>query len=323
MTNLPAKADPQLPALPTVTHDDLVAAFLRQRSPNTTKAYKRDLVTFRDWLSADTIEVATRALLEGGHGQANMAAMHYKQHLVEEGLAANTINRKLTALRSLVSLANRLGVVPWVLSVDNLPTQNYRDTSGPGLDGFKKMLAKLGEREDVQKTRRDRSMVHLLFGLGLRRFEVVALDMGDIDFGKNRVRIRGKGRTQHEYMTMSGSVSRVLADWIEMRGPDPGALFYSLDPAGKGDGRLTGRSLHRIVRRLGHQCGIDVWPHGLRHTAITAALDATNGDVRSVQRFSRHRHIQTLVTYDDNRQDLGGHVADLISDKLSEDIDAA
>jgi integrase/recombinase XerC len=320
MSDLPATtSEPQLPALPKVTHSALVAAFLNQRNANTAKAYRRDLISFRDWLDADTIEDATRALLEAEHGQANMTAMHYKQHLVEEGFAANTINRKLTALRSLVNLANRLGVVPWSLSVDNLPTQNYRDTSGPGIEGYKKLLAKLAECDDVQKTRRDRAMINLLFGLALRRFEVVSLDMADVDFVRTRLRIRGKGRTQDEYVKLSPSVSRALADWIDMRGSDPGALFYSLDPAGKGDGRLTGKSLHRLVRRLGHQCNIDVWPHGLRHAAITAALDATDGNVRSVQRFSRHKSVQTVITYDDNRQDLGGQVADLISDKLGED----
>lgn len=324
MTDLPATSGPQLPASTKITHRELVDAFLRRKSPNTTAAYRRDLEQFREWIGADTLEQAAKALLTAEHGQANLAALRWKQHLVEEGLAVNTINRRLAALRSMVELANRIGMVPWTLSVDNLPTTKYRDTSGPGVDGFKQMLAKLDEREDNLKTRRDRAMVHLLFGLALRRFEVVALDVDDVDFVRSRLRITGKGRHgQTEYMTLSPTVARHLADWLDIRGHDPGALFVSLDPAGKGDGRLTGKSLHRIVRSLGHACNLDVWPHGLRHAAITAALDATDGDVRKVQRFSRHKKVETVLTYDDNRQDFGGQVADLLSDKLAEGGDDA
>jgi integrase/recombinase XerC len=64
-----------------------------------------------------------------------------------------------------------------------------------------------------------------------------------------------------------------------------------------------------MIRGLGADLGIKVWPHGLRHAAITEALDLTGGDVRKVKRFSRHRDLQTLVVYDDNRVDLGGEVA--------------
>ncbi len=50
-------------------------------------------------------------------------------------------------------------------------------------------------------------------------------------------------------------------------------------------------------------------PHGLRHAAITEALELTSGDGRAVQRFSRHRDVRTIERYDDSRQDLAGEVA--------------
>ncbi len=59
--------------------------------------------------------------------------------------------------------------------------------------------------------------------------------------------------------------------------------------------------------------GLKTWPHGLRHAAITEALDLTGGDVRKVQRFSRHRDLQTLTIYDDNRVDLAGEVSKLVA----------
>jgi integrase/recombinase XerC len=57
------------------------------------------------------------------------------------------------------------------------------------------------------------------------------------------------------------------------------------------------------------ETGAKVRPHGIRHTAITAALDTTRGDVRRVRAFSRHANVQTLLVYDDARNDHVGTVA--------------
>ena len=69
----------------------------------------------------------------------------------------------------------------------------------------------------------------------------------------------------------------------------------------------------RLVAAVGREVGLEVRPHGLRHAAITAALDATGGDLRKVARFSRHLDIRVLNHYYDNREDLGGEVARLVA----------
>jgi len=107
-----------------------------------------------------------------------------------------------------------------------------------------------------------------------------------------------------------------LAAWVAVRGAQPGPLFTSLDRATKGQHRLTGTGLYKLVVALGKEAGLKVRPHGLRHAAITLALDATAGDVRKVQRFSRHRDLRVLTIYDDSRLDLAGEVASLVSDLL-------
>jgi integrase/recombinase XerC len=104
-----------------------------------------------------------------------------------------------------------------------------------------------------------------------------------------------------------------LADWIAVRGPEPGPLFVRLDN-GRGDcclDRLTGDSVNRMVRRAAKDAGIErpVRAHGLRHQGITRALDLTDGDVRKVKKFSRHAKYETLAMYDDNRQDEAGKIA--------------
>lgn len=105
-----------------------------------------------------------------------------------------------------------------------------------------------------------------------------------------------------------------LEAWVAVRGPEPGPLFVNFDRAGKGGGRLSGRSVARVVAALGAEAGLGgVRPHGLRHAAITAALDATGGDVRTVQRYSRHAKLETVLLYDDSRRDAAGEVAQLVA----------
>jgi integrase/recombinase XerC len=95
----------------------------------------------------------------------------------------------------------------------------------------------------------------------------------------------------------------------------PGPLFLNVDRARKGE-RLTGRSVGRMLAKLGKRLGITVRPHGLQHASITDALDSTNGNIRVVQRFSRHRDLRVLTWYDDNRRDLGGEVARLVAKRV-------
>jgi integrase/recombinase XerC len=68
-----------------------------------------------------------------------------------------------------------------------------------------------------------------------------------------------------------------------------------------------------MVAKWGTKIGLRLTAHQLRHAAITHALDATNGDVRAVARFSGHRQLQTLVVYDDNRTDLAAEISRIIA----------
>jgi integrase/recombinase XerC len=285
----------------------LVEAFLSGRNPRTLDAYRKDLEDFRAYVGAPTPHAAAAVLFGGSQGEANGLALGYRAHLTGRGLSPNTVNRRLAALRSLVKLARTLGRIPWSLDVDSVKAQPYRDTRGPGRAGFRRLVDTLDTRLDA-KAKRDRAAVRLLYDLALRRGEVVALDMEDLDAEAGTVSVLGKGRTQKQRMTLPEPTRAALVGWVEARGTEAGPLFLNFDRAGKG-GRLTGTSLYRIVRELGEDAGVQVRPHGLRHAAITEALDLTGGDVRSVRKFSRHAKLDTLMVYDDNRTDLAGEIA--------------
>lgn len=307
--------DPTL--APTRSPEDqaawLLAAFQAGRSPLTLAAYTRDLADFQGFLDAPSPAEATRQLLTGGLGQANALVLGYRAHLEARGLAAATVQRRLSALRALVRLARMLGLVSWTIEIQAPHVERCRDTRGPGRVGFQRILTQL-ESQSGPAALRDRAMIRLLYDLALRRAEVVALDLADLDLERGTLAVLGKGRTSKVPLTLPKRTSEALGAWVTVRGPTPGALFTNFDRARKGPGRrLTGTSLYRVVVRLGQRAGIQARPHGLRHAAITEALDRSGGDVRSVQRFSRHRDLRTLLVYDDNRQDLAGRVARLIA----------
>ena len=77
----------------------------------------------------------------------------------------------------------------------------------------------------------------------------------------------------------------------------------------------SGEGVYYVIDRLGKEIGKRVRPHGLRHAAITEALDVTNGDIRKVRQFSRHKSMDMLIIYDDARKDFGGEIADLLTQR--------
>jgi integrase/recombinase XerC len=119
-------------------------------------------------------------------------------------------------------------------------------------------------------------------------------------------------------MTLPDTTKASLSAWLEVRGTEPGPLFLNLDRASSSHAnrRLSPTSVNRILGELGERLGFELRPHGLRHAAITQALELTNGNYRAVARFSRHRDIRVLNVYDDNREDLGGSVARLVASSI-------
>jgi integrase/recombinase XerC len=297
----------------------LLAAFLAGRNPRTLQAYRQDLEDFRAFVQAADMDEAARLLLAQGHGPANELALGYKAALRARGLAPATVNRRLAALRSLVKLARTLGFVPWTLEVESSKAQAYRDTRGPGREGFLRLLE--AAEGTHAKAARDRALLRLLYDRALRRAEALALDVEDVDLEAGTVSVLGKGREQRELLSLPPPTRAALGDWLQVRpdvtveeaGTPRRPLFVNFDHGGR-PGRLSGTSLYRLVRDLGRKVGLTVRPHGLRHAAITEALELTSGNVRAVRRFSRHAKLDTLNVYDDNRTDLGGDVACLVAE---------
>jgi integrase/recombinase XerC len=140
------------------------------------------------------------------------------------------------------------------------------------------------------------------------------LDVEDVNLERNWIFIPDKTRSRRELVSLPEPTRAAVAAWLEARGPEPGPLFVNFDRAGKGH-RLTGTAVYHIVGQLGDKAGLSVRPQGLRHLAITTALERTNGDMRAVAEFSRHKDLRNLSRYADNPYGLADKIARLVAEE--------
>lgn len=297
------------------TGPDLIAAIFATLNARTARTYLADYRDLARFLGAPGPAEAVDRFLALGPGEANRVAMAYRVAMTARGLAPGTIARRLVALRSACRAARRIGRIGWGLDVPGPRPETYRDTRGPGRDGWRSMLA-VARADGSPKGRRDLAILRLLHDLALRRGEAVALDVADIDLAGGTVAVVGKGRAQAGRMTLSRQSREALSDWLAVRPLGSPALFVRLDQAAGSDpGRLTGEAVRQLVAAIGRKAGLArvPRPHGLRHQAITSALDSGR-DIRDVRKFSRHAKLDTVLIYDDARRDVAGDIAQAIAE---------
>ena len=316
----------------------LVAEWLIGKADRAATAYRADLAAFAGALVAMAAELgatpptstadALAVLLSRTKGEAGTIGAAYRRWMetatdTRPALAPSTVARRLATLSSLIGAAYRADLIGWELSLKAPKVESYRDTRGPGVDAVTAMVAILDPTTAAGA--RDRAIVLTLAGMGLRRGELVALDLADLDADRGTIAVTGKGKTQAEPLTVPGAVLDALTAWVGHRGTEPGPLFHGF--RGK-RARLNGGSVARIVAKVADlaraaeaadkadeadgkasKVPATVRPHGLRHTAITTALDASGGNIREAAKFSRHQRLETVLIYDDRRTDVAGQLA--------------
>jgi integrase/recombinase XerC len=291
------------------------------RSENTRLAYEKDVVLFFKWATGN--KPTSDIVLEFLHLEKSDAVtlvLRYKAHLIRKGLAEATVNRRLAALKSLVAMGRKMGHCVYSLEdIKAEKVQRYRDTTGISPEEFKRVLS-VPDRDTLQG-KRDYALLRLLWGNALRRNEISQLNIGDFNQNARTLLIRGKGKgSQTEAIDLSRATKDALAIWLEASHdgrPNDAPLFIALDFCNYGH-RLTGESIRRTVVGACIAAGINkrMSPHRIRHSAITAALDATDGNVRKVQKLSRHANLETLMVYDDNREKAQLEITELLDDLI-------
>jgi integrase/recombinase XerD len=264
------------------------------RSPATLTAYRRDARRWSRWLRADGLAL----------GDADEAAIErFVADLRASGLAPGTVKRVVVVVRSLYRflvdeerLADDPGAdvaTPHVPSA--LPKALTEDEVATIIDGV------VGDRP---VDRRDRAVLEVLYGAGLRISELVGLSLGDLDLESGLLRAFGKG-AKERVVPLGRHASRALSTWLGSGGRP------ALEPARwarRGDadavflnqrgGRLTRQGAWLVVKRHGEAVGLGpkLSPHVLRHSCATHMLDH-GADIRAVQEMLGHASISTTQVY--------------------------
>jgi integrase len=160
---------------------------------------------------------------------------------------------------------------------------------------------------------RDAALMAILYAGGLRRSEAVGFDLSDFNPEDGALTVRGgKGRKDRVVYASNGSAD-ALADWISLRGPEPGALFF---PVNKGDRitarRMTDQALLWMVRRRADDAGVSRFsPHDLRRTFVSDLLDA-GADLSTTKRLAGHASEATTGRYDRRGEEAKKKAAQLL-----------
>ena len=230
-----------------------------------------------------------------GHAQAMRAAF-------QEELAPLSVNKHLAALRGVMREAWRLGLVePDVYHriADIKGVRNSRPPSGRALSAKERAALYEACAKDKNRTAGTRDVAILaLLDNGLRRAEVAALNLEDLDLEDHVIRVRGKGNKER-LVPHNGQTAQALFDWSALRGEQPGALLLGVRKGGKiTDRRIQEQTVYQILRRRGEQAGIaHLTPHDLRRTLISEYLDQ-GVDIATVSAIVGHASPTTTARYD-------------------------
>ena len=260
----------------------------RNASAHTIKAYAGDLDNFAAY-------VGSRACRSIDH----VTIRAFLSHLYEKGLSKTSVARALAAVRSLYRWLAQEGVVEQnpaaLVSTPKLPKKLPRvptiEEMNAVLDGSMPELAAFPER--------DRLMLELLYGCGIRNSELVGINVDDVRVSAEAILIRGKGKKER-YVPFGDSVKVALAAYLparqrllaEAKKATPALLINTRG------GRLTTRSVGRIVKRIAVAKGLspDLHPHTLRHAFGTHMLEE-GADLRAIQELLGHERLSTTQRY--------------------------
>ncbi len=280
------------PALAELLETWLVQLQRAGRSVHTLKACRRDVGLWLRFLQ--------QAQLDVGEVDQGVLSRHVSLRLERDGVAPASVQRELSSIRQFGDYLVAHGVCahnPAHGFAVKRPPRPLPEVATPEL------LARLldqpapDEPLDARLWRRDRAMLELLYGSGLRVSELVGLDVQALDVPRARVTVTGKGN-KTRIVPVGAKALAALADWLPERnlwleGPER-ALFIS-ERLGT---RLSTRTVERRIKVQAVRAGIeqDLYPHLLRHCFASHVL-ASSGDLRAVQELLGHADISTTQVY--------------------------
>ena len=259
----------------------------------TIKAYSSDIKQFLAFLSSNKEEL---------ENITHRTIREFLAHLQNKVYSNKSIGRKLATIRSFFRFLVREGYQKTNPTlVISTPKTDKKLPKFLTVENMIKLIEKPDENDVLGI--RDRAIFETLYSTGIRVGELTHLDMRDIDFGGGIIKVKGKGNKQR-IVPIGDMALDVINRYSDVRDKlsnnqkldiieDRQALFLD-----KWGGRLTSRSIERIVRKhiVGIPKALGITPHTFRHSFATHLLDA-GADLRSVQELLGHVSLSTTQIY--------------------------
>ena len=329
-----------MPTLWAVTTASLIAAFLDRPNKTTSCNYAESLKDYAKFRRR-SVEVAVTELLHSGYDRANKLVGRYSERMVGHrnkkgdvihgrGLSPSAVNLRLVVLRSLIKKARKAGMIAWEIDVAGQKPEDTKDNRGPSKGPLKEMLA-AAKTLPSPEGERAYAIMRLFGEVGLRKRELIGLDMADFDPDGCAVSILAKGKTQRQRVAISSSCVEGIRRWLKVRPvPTQGSpLFTNLIP-GRYD-RISAPAVYLLVRGLSDPVvnpkGTSaenfkrVGPHKIRHTAFTiGAMNAKAAGMsrEELQKFTRHKDSRSMSRYIDAADDVAKKLAEANAASLDE-----
>lgn len=275
----------------------------RGSSPHTLRAYERELQSFAAWINERRGAAVEVTSIEHTEIRSYLATLY------ERGLSKASAARALAAIRSWFKWLALTGHVEQnaaaLVSTPKLPKHLPRV---PSIEQMNRVVDSVAE-DAASWPARDRAILEMLYGCGIRNAELTGLNLEDIHWANDAILVRGKGQKQR-YVPLGDAAAEALRLYLSEREAllaatpqaSTPALFVNLRLRGLkkigGDARLTTRSVGRIVKRIAVLRGLsaDVHPHTLRHAFGTHLLEE-GADLRAIQELLGHERLSTTQRY--------------------------
>jgi len=281
----------KLPATMRAAVDDFAHHLARvdNRSEHTVRAYVADIVSLLD-----------HAVRMGcaGPGDLDLAVLRsWLARLRTQGAARTSLARRAASARTFSSWAHRSGLLATDVGAPLASPKAHREL--PTVlrpDQATALVLAPGDEVDPILLR-DRALLELLYGTGVRVSELCGLDTGDVDHGRRVVRVLGKGGKERS-VPYGVPAQQALDDWLRqgrpaLAGPGSGEALL----LGARGGRLQTTMARRIVSGYARAAGLPrTSPHGLRHSAATHLLEG-GADLRAVQELLGHASLSSTQIY--------------------------
>jgi integrase/recombinase XerC len=261
----------------------------RNRSPHTTAGYLTDLTLLFTHLAArgetELAGLSLRSL------RSWLASLH------DQGVARTTLARRAASARSFTAWAFAHRLLPADVGELLVSPRPHRSIPGVLSADEAAHIIDIQDGDEPQQLR-DRLILELLYGTGIRVAELVGLDLADVDRSRRVIRVLGKGNKQRT-VPYGGPADIALQRWLD--GGRPALVGKQSGTAlllGARGGRLDQRAARTVVNDATASTvgGNGLSPHGLRHTAATHLLDG-GADLRAVQELLGHASLATTQIY--------------------------